>query len=50
MMLAGSGAARGLAIGQIELISCFVVLILGWVFVPFYIKSAIYRIPRKTLQ
>ena len=43
--LAGSGAARGLAVGHFEWIACFIVLILGWVFVPFYLKSGVFTMP-----
>jgi len=43
--LAGSGASGGLAVGQFEWLACFIVLILGWVFVPFYLKSGVFTMP-----
>ena len=43
--LAGSGATRGLAVGHFEWIACFIVLILGWLFVPFYLKSGVFTMP-----
>ena len=43
--LAGSGASRGLAIGHFEWIACFILLILGWVFVPLYLKSGVFTMP-----
>src|SRR5262245_33473156 len=33
--LAGSGATSGLAVGHFEWLACLILLILGWVFVPF---------------
>lgn len=43
--LAGSGASSGLAVGHFEWLACFMVLILGWVFVPFYLRSNVYTMP-----
>lgn len=43
--LAGSGASGGLAVGNFEWLACFIVLILGWVFVPFYLKSGVFTMP-----
>ncbi|RPH96750.1 sodium transporter [candidate division KSB1 bacterium] len=43
--LAGSGAATGMAVGHFEWLACLIVLILGWVFVPFYIKSGVFTMP-----
>ncbi|HDP67620.1 MAG TPA: sodium transporter [Candidatus Marinimicrobia bacterium] len=43
--LAGSGASTGLAVGHFEWLACFIVLLLGWVFVPFYLKSGVYTMP-----
>src|SRR5438128_11780863 len=37
--LAGSGATSGLAVGHFEWLACLILLILGWVFVPFYLRS-----------
>lgn len=43
--LAGSGAASGLAVGHFEWLASIIVLILGWVFVPFYLRSNVYTMP-----
>lgn len=43
--LAGTGAASGLAVGQFEVLASLVLLLLGWVFVPFYIKSGVFTMP-----
>ncbi len=42
--LAGSGASSGLVMGHYELHS-YIVLILGWVFVPFYMRSRVFTMP-----
>src|ERR1043165_9657026 len=38
--LAGTGAASGLAVGHFEWIAGFLLLLLRWLFVPFYFPSA----------
>src|SRR6195256_4903904 len=43
--LAGSGAASGLAVGHFEWIACFMLLLLGWPFLPVYLPSGVYPIP-----
>lgn len=43
--LAGTGAASGVAVGQFEVLACFMLLILGWVFVPFYLRSGVFTMP-----
>ena len=43
--LAGSGATRGLAVGQFELIAIFILVLLGWIFAPIYIKSGVMTMP-----
>src|SRR5499425_39243 len=43
--LAGSGASSGLAVGHFEWLACFMLLILGWVFVPFYLRSNVFTMP-----
>ena len=43
--LAGSGATSGLAVGHFEWLACIMVLILGWVFVPFYLRSNVRTMP-----
>jgi SSS family solute:Na+ symporter len=43
--LAGSGASRGLAVGQFELMAIFILIILGWFLAPIYIKSGVATMP-----
>ncbi|MCB0273074.1 MAG: sodium:solute symporter [Bdellovibrionales bacterium] len=43
--LAGTGASSGLAVGHFEWLACIIVLVLGWVFVPFYIRSGVFTMP-----
>src|SRR5262249_12495017 len=43
--LAGSGAAAGMAGGHFDWLASIIVLILGWVFVPFYLRSNVYTMP-----
>ena len=43
--LAGSGATSGLAVGHFEWLACMILLILGWVFVPFYLRSNVFTMP-----
>jgi len=43
--LAGSGAAGGVAVGQFEVLASLILLILGWVFVPFYLSSGVFTMP-----
>src|SRR5256714_9587311 len=44
--LAGSGATTGLAVGHFEWLACLILLILGWVFVPFYLRSNVFTMPQ----
>jgi SSS family solute:Na+ symporter len=43
--LAGSGAAVGLAPGNYEWEASLILLLLGWVFVPFYLRSNVFTMP-----
>jgi SSS family solute:Na+ symporter len=43
--LAGSGAKSGLAVGQFEWLACLILLLLGWVFVPHYLRTGVYTMP-----
>ena len=43
--LAGSGAAGGVAVGQFEILASLILLLLGWLFVPFYLKSGVFTMP-----
>ena len=43
--LAGTGSKSGLAVGQFEWLACLILLLLGWVFTPFYLKSGVFTMP-----
>ncbi len=43
--LAGGGASSGMAPGHFEWLASLIVLLLGWVFVPFYLRSGVYTMP-----
>ena len=43
--IAGSGAAGGLAVGYYEWSACYVLMLLGWLFVPHYLAYDIYTVP-----
>jgi solute:Na+ symporter, SSS family len=43
--LAGSGAERGLAVGQFELMAIFILFFLAWFIAPIYIKSGVTTVP-----
>lgn len=43
--LAGTAAASGVAVAQFELLASLILLLLGWFFVPFYIKSGVFTMP-----
>ena len=43
--LAGTGAASGVAVAQFEILASLILLLLGWVFVPFYLRSGVYTMP-----
>lgn len=43
--LAGTGAESGLAVGQFEILAALILLVLGWVFVPFYLRSGVVTMP-----
>ncbi len=43
--LVGAGSKSGLAAGHFELLGCLMVLLLGWVFTPFYLKSGVFTMP-----
>jgi len=43
--LAGAGAASGLAVGAYELAAVVCILILGWVFLPYYLRSGVFTMP-----
>jgi len=43
--LAGSGAASGVPVAQFEILAAFALLLLGWLFAPFYLKSGVATMP-----
>lgn len=43
--LAGAGAAGGFPAAQFEILAALILLVLGWVFVPFYLKSGVFTMP-----
>ncbi|XP_033928371.1 sodium/glucose cotransporter 2-like [Melopsittacus undulatus] len=44
--LAGTGAAGGIAVGGFEWSGMFIVLLLGWVFVPIYLRAGVSTMPQ----
>src|SRR5690606_14727038 len=43
--LAGSGATGGLAPAQFEILASLILILLGWLFVPFYVSSGVFTMP-----
>jgi len=43
--LAGTGASNGVAVGQFEVQASLMLLLLGWLFVPFYLRSGVLTMP-----
>ena len=43
--LAGTGFKSGVAMGQYEMQASLIMLLLGWLFAPFYLRSAVYTMP-----
>jgi len=43
--LAGSGADSGLAVGAYEMQAIFCIVVLGWIFLPYYLKSKVFTMP-----
>ncbi len=43
--LAGSGAVSGLAVGNFEWMATIFIILMGWIFVPLYLKSGVFTIP-----
>ena len=43
--LSGSGARGAFPEAQFEILASLILLLLGWVFVPFYIKSGVFTMP-----
>jgi len=48
--LAGSGASSGIGIAAFELNAIFVLMILGWFFVPVYVASGVFTMPEYILK
>lgn len=43
--LAGAGAAGDFAAGQFEILASLIIILLGWIFVPLYLKSGVFTMP-----
>jgi solute:Na+ symporter, SSS family len=43
--LAGQGAAGNFVASQFEIIASFMLLLLGWLFVPFYLRTGVFTMP-----
>ena len=43
--LSGSGARGAFPEAQFEILAALILLLLGWIFVPFYLKSGVYTMP-----
>ncbi len=43
--LAGTGSKSGLAVGHFEWLAILLILLLGWVFTPFYLRSGVFTMP-----
>jgi SSS family solute:Na+ symporter len=43
--LAGAGAKGDFAAGQFEILASLILLVLGWFFVPFYMRSGVFTMP-----
>lgn len=43
--LAGSGASGDFAAGQIEILASLIIIVLGWLFVPLYLRSGVFTMP-----
>ncbi len=43
--LAGSGASRGLAVGNFEWMAVFFLILLGWVFAPLFWRAKVFTVP-----
>lgn len=43
--LAGAGADQGVAVAHYEIWASMVLILLGWVFAPFYLKSGVFTMP-----
>ncbi|XP_067864234.1 sodium/glucose cotransporter 2 isoform X2 [Heptranchias perlo] len=48
--LAGTGAANGLAVGGFEWNALFIVLLLGWLFVPVYLTAGVITMPQYLMK
>jgi solute:Na+ symporter, SSS family len=43
--LAGTGASKGVVVGQFEVQASLMLALLGWLFVPFYLRSGVFTMP-----
>ncbi len=44
--LAGAGASGDFPAAQFEILAAFMLLLLGWIFVPFYLRSGVFTMPQ----
>ena len=43
--LAGSAAVEGVPVAQFEILAAFALLLLGWLFAPFYLRAGVFTMP-----
>lgn len=43
--LAGTGSKSGLAVGHFEWLAVLILLLLGWLFTPFYLRAGVFTMP-----
>ena len=43
--LAGTGSTRGLSVGQFEWLAVFILIVLGYIFAPIFIRSKVFTVP-----
>jgi SSS family solute:Na+ symporter len=43
--LAGDGFSTGVPVAQFEILAALILMALGWIFVPFYVRSGVYTMP-----
>lgn len=48
--LAGAGASGDFPVAQFEILASFMLLLLGWLFVPIYLKTGVFTMPQFLLQ
>ena len=43
--VSGAGARAEMPMANFEMLACFILILLGWVFVPFYLRTGVYTMP-----